>query len=461
LYEVVVGVVSIINAVIITGTYQTVSKYVSEDESKADSVKSKALKVQAVVGGCASAGFFLLAPVVANYLNDPRLTDYLRLASLITLAYSFYAVFTGYFNGQRRFLTQAGLDAAYSTLKVVFIVSLVWLGYGVAGGIGGFALAAASILVMSVLVAGKGTGRGHVAAGDLLRFQSYLLAFTLVLNLLQKTDLILVKALSSLDPVVASRNAGYYGAAINIANLTYQFIISATFILFPLVSRSTFTNDLRGASSYISTTVRYVLMAMALIATLFSANSTEVIALIYLDQYQAASGALSVVAYGMLLFGLLYVLTTVISASGRPGLSLAVGCAALLASAAGNMILIPRYGLVGAAISTTAAMGLGVAIAGSYVLFTFKALIEPLSALRITAAAVVVYCLSVWFEAGSKPVVLVKLAVLSVVYVIGLIATREIGRRDVAVIRRVVGRPDHESRTGADQSANLSRQSGG
>src|ERR1044071_8479046 len=109
MYQVVIGVVSIINAVVVTGTSQTVSKYISQEESKAGAVKSKALKLQLPVGGGLALAFFLLAPIIANYLNDPRLANPLRLASLITLSYSFYAVFTGYFNGRKRFLTQASL----------------------------------------------------------------------------------------------------------------------------------------------------------------------------------------------------------------------------------------------------------------------------------------------------------------------------------------------------------------
>src|SRR6185369_14073716 len=115
-------------------------------------------------------------------LNDARLTGYLRLAALIPLSYAFYSVFTGYFNGQKKFLTQAALDATYSTLKLACIVVLVWAGYGVAGGISGFALAAAIVLGLSAMVAGRGVPGGEVRAKELFAFQFYLLAFTLVLN---------------------------------------------------------------------------------------------------------------------------------------------------------------------------------------------------------------------------------------------------------------------------------------
>ena len=437
-YQVVIGVVSIINAVIISGTYQTVSKRISEDEGNAGSVKAAALKLQVLIGGGASLLFCLAAPVVAMYLNDARLVNYLRLASLITLCYSFYAVFTGYFNGRRKFLGQALLDMSYSTFKLAFIVLFVWLGFGVAGAIGGFTLAAASVLALSVIVSDKGDRVKPVRMTDLLGFQTYLLLFTLAINLLQKTDLILIKALSSADPLAASENVGAYGAAINVANITYQVIISATFVIFPLVSKSTFVKDRETTRSYISNTFRYTIIVMALTATLFSANSSGLLSLVYPENYQDGSAALGVVAYGMLLFGLLFVATTMISASGHPGVSLFIGLGALAVSAALNWLLIPVYGLVGAAIATTAAMLVGAAAACAYLWRKFGALMPIWSAVRIAICSAAIYGSSVLFFTSSKLLIVAKLVALSVAYLVALIVSREVGRDDLRMITQVV-----------------------
>ncbi|HEY9233292.1 MAG TPA: oligosaccharide flippase family protein [Blastocatellia bacterium] len=440
LYQVVIGIVSIINAVVITGTSQTVSKYISQDERRADSVKAKALKMQTAVGGGLALGFFLLAPLIADYLNDARLTNPLRLAALITLAYSFYSVYTGYFNGQKKFLTQAALDATYSTLKLACIVLLVWAGLGVMGGVGGFALAAAGVLALSAIIAGKGKRSGEVRARELFAFQSYLLAFTLVLNLLQKVDLILVKALSSPDAAAASANAGFYGAAINIANITYQVIISATFIVFPLVSQATFADDRELTRNYIANTVRYTLLIMALLATLFSANAAGVLRVIYPDPYQASSGALGWVAFGMLAFGMIYVLTTIISASGRPAVSLVIGVVTLAASAALNAALIPRLGLTGAGLATALAMFTGAGIGIGYLLRRFGALMPKRSLARIASASAIVYGLSLVYAPATKMMIVMKLAALGLLYVAVLIVTREVGRGELQLIRRVLKR---------------------
>jgi polysaccharide transporter, PST family len=438
IYKVVINAVSIINAVIVTGTYQTVSKHVSQEPEKSDSVKSTALRLQVYVGGAASAGFFLLAPVVAHLLNDSRLTNYLRLASLITFSYSFYSVYTGYFNGQKKFLVQASLDAAYSTLKLVLIVLLAWLGFGVAGSVAGFVLAAACILAVSATVGRGGDRKGEVRARHLFTFQSYLLLFTFVLTLLQKVDLMLVKALSSSDATTASRNSGYYAGAIDVANITYQVIISVTFVIFPLVSQSTFDGDRRRTQSYISNTLRYTLMIMALTATLFSANASEVLGVIYRDTYQAGSHALSIVAFGMLFFGLLYVATTIISASGRAAASLLIGVMTLGASAALNALLIPAYGLVGAAGATTVSMLAGAIGACVYVRRRFGALISLSSAARITGSAGAIYAASLLFSPSSKLLIVAKLIALSVFYLAALIISGEVGRRDLQVLKQVV-----------------------
>ena len=440
IYRVVINTVSIINAVIVTGTYQTVSKYVSQEPEKADSIKWKALGLQVYVGGAATLGFFLLAPVVASLLNDPRLTGWLRLASLITLSYSFYSVYTGYFNGKKRFDIQAGLDISYSTLKLVFIVSLAWLGFGVTGSVGGFALAAASVLVISAIIARGGDRKGDVRAGQLLKFQSYLLLFTFVLTLLQRVDLMLIKALSSPDATTASENAAYYSAAVDIANITYQIIVSVTFVIFPLISQSTFADDRVRTQGYISKTLRYTLMVMALTATLFSSGASGVLRVIYRDTYQAGSPALRIVAFGMLLFGLLYIVTTIISASGQPGVSLLLGVITLVTSTALNALLIPSRGLVGAATATTISMLVGTVLACAYLWRRFRTLMPFTSILRIAACAGVVYGASLLFSPASKVLVIAQLIGLSVTYLIVLVLSGELGRNDLRLIARVARR---------------------
>ena len=152
-YKVVIGLVSVVNAVVVTGTVQTVSKFVSQTPEHADAIKRKALILQCFLGCGAALAFAVLAPVIATALDDRSLVPYLRLAALITASYTFYAVFVGVLNGRKDFLRQAALDAFYSTAKVVLIVVVAAAaGYSLFGAIAGFASAAFAVLVAAALV---------------------------------------------------------------------------------------------------------------------------------------------------------------------------------------------------------------------------------------------------------------------------------------------------------------------
>lgn len=454
-YKVVIGLVSVINAVVVTGTIQTVSKFVSQTPEHADAIKRKALLLQVFLGGGAAAAFALGAPLVAASLNDPALVSYLRLAALITAGYTFYAVFVGVLNGRKDFLRQAGLDAFYSTSKVVLIVAFtVAGGYTLTGAIGGFAAAAFAVLVVAALVVGVG-GRSSgspVGFGGLLQFQLALIAFLLVNNLLMKTDLLIVKATISSDPLVASQAAGAYGAALDFAYIVFQIILSITFVVFPLVSEATFRDDLDVVRGYVRETLRATLVIAALPAALFSANAAEVLRLVYPAEYVAGAPALRIVAIGMLSFAVITVLTSVISSGGRPWVSVGIVAVTLALDAGLNLALIPRLGLAGAALATTIAMFGGAAGCVAFVRLRYGARLPLGTFARVAVAAIAVYALSLALPSDAflermgigglavKAAVAAEFAVMGVVYLAALIVTREIGAAEWKLLRRIAGR---------------------
>lgn len=439
LYSIAAGVASIINAVVITGTVQMVSRFVSQAEAVAEAVKRKALQLQLLMGGGIAGGYFLLAPFIAGALHDPRLTGYFRITAGITFSYSLYAVFLGTLNGRKQFHKQAALDFSYSTFKMLFVIGLAALGYAVVGALSGWLLASLTVLGLSIFMVGWTRPEGRVSARDLLRFQSTVLVFILVVNALQKVDLLLIKALSSPDPRLASHMAGYYSAVMTIANVTWQSIVAITFVAFPLISESTFKAERETTRTYISHTVRFSLMIMALLSVLFSSHAEGLLELIYTREYLAGASALRIVPFGMLLFGLLYVLTTIITSSGRPHVSVMIGVWTLVLDAVGNGWFIPRYGLVGAALAVSMAMGLGSVVASFYVVRQYGALLSPRSAIRIGCAALLTYAVGYLAPVDGLRMIAV-LALQALVYAGLLVLIGEIGAAERAAVFRILGR---------------------
>lgn len=453
LYGVTIALVSVLNDIVVKGTTQTVSKFVSQTPELAPAIERKALQLQALVGCGAAAAFALLAPWIAAQQKDDSLAPYLRLAALITASYAFYSVFIGVLNGRKDFFRQAALDAFYATVKAALIVGFVFAGLGVGGAIGGFAAAAFVVLAVSLVVVGPGGGAAGspVGFGSLLRFQLGLVTFLTLNNLLMRADLLLVKPLYGGTPDEASAAAGVYNGVLQFAYISFQIILSITFVVFPLVSEATFKADLETARGYIRQTVRAAVMISALPAVLFSANAAEVLRLVFPEAYAAGAPALRVVAFGMLSFAVITVLTTVISSGGRPWVSVAMVGATLAIDVALNLALIPRMGLAGAATATTTAMTAGAVMCGVFVYRRYGAVVRGLTLARVAAAAAGVYALSLLAPSGEwlaslgatplmvKAAVAVEFAALGLIYLALLFAVREIGSDEVRLAKRIAG----------------------
>ncbi|MGH9762008.1 MAG: polysaccharide biosynthesis C-terminal domain-containing protein, partial [Blastocatellia bacterium] len=134
----------------------------------------------------------------------------------------------------------------------------------------------------------------------------------------------------------------------------------------------------------------------------------------------------------------LYVMITIISAAGRPLVSLAISAAALLANVCLNYALIPWKGLPGAATGATAAMLIGVVVAGGFLKVRYGRLLPMASAARILLSAAVVYGASLVLPHGSKITGLAELGAVSILYFASLLATGELGKAEVLALRKIV-----------------------
>ena len=97
---------------------------------------------------------------------------------------------------------------------------------------------------------------------------------------------------------LADVQGGYYRAVQNLARLAYQAIIAVTFVIFPLVSRTTFHADRDATARYIRTTMRYSLIFATAIAVVFAANPETMLDIPYRTDY-AVNGGLALIALSL------------------------------------------------------------------------------------------------------------------------------------------------------------------
>jgi O-antigen/teichoic acid export membrane protein len=518
-FKIVTEAISLINMVMITGTLQAVSKLVSEEPDKANGVVNLAIKLQLCLGVPLAGAYALGAPWIAESFNDPALTGLIRLSSLIVLFYAFYAIFVGYLNGLKEYVRQASLDITFATLKTAGILGLVALGFGVIGAVAGFVVAAGIICVISgvwtfIIMRRKAKDSGGKPAPAtlkrLLGFLVLIMLYTFALNGVMRADLFVLKSVAADVPahlvgadaifkIISDKFSGFYGAVLNVARIPYQGVIAVTFVIFPLISESTFREDHDTTRAYIRTTFRYCMILIASVAVLLALNSDSIIAGLYSTDYQAASTALAYLSVSIIFFALLYVAATIIIGAGDPlaavvimGVGLAVSAvlnylfvsgihaevmAGLqwtslgtvpsgdAASRVQNAVLVaqndvalagpyllegPRY-MASAAIATTVAMVSACVLSILWIGVRYKAWLPVPTLIRILIATAVLYGFDLvvptpveWVAEYGKlvflAIVAAKMAVMGILLLVVLAITREFGAEDVERLRKVIGR---------------------
>ena len=433
-YGVVIALFTTINMVLVNSIQQSVAKFLSEQPDLAEAIKRRALQMQFLLSGVFFAAFYFSAPFLAQMLQDPSLAWLIQFSGLIFFSHPIYAIFSGCLNGTGKFKKLALLQIIYSIAKMCLIIGLVFLGFSVFGAVGGFIAASFLAALLGWAMVGFKKPAGFFSAKKLLLFTLPLFAFAVIQNLSLNVDLLAVKSLAGQNSAALS---GYYVAAQSISRIPYLVVAAVTLVLFPLVSALTYGKQAQKVRFYINNAMRYSLLFLVPAAALSMANSSQLLGLIYRSKYMQAAASLEILSIGTVFFALFLLLSTVISSSGRPGHSMAIGFASLAALFALLFLLVPQLSIEGAAIASTAAYFLGFLLSGAYVWLKFRALVAAKAAAKIIFAGAVVYFVSLYIPAGGL-LLLAELAAMLLLYAIILFAIKGLDKKDLDVFLRMV-----------------------
>lgn len=471
IYNIVINAGGLLNMVVITGSLQAVSKLVSEQPERSTQVLKRALAVQCLIGVPLALVYILGAGVIAGWFSDPSLAPLLRISGGVTLAYAFYAIFVGYLNGHKAFGRQAMLDVIFSTLKSALIIGLVLGGFGVVGALWGFVGASVLVLLVSMAVAWRFHARGEGGAArvsaeeedgagrQLVRYILWVMLYTFCIFGVLRTDLFLLKAMIGAQESgaqLANQVAGVYGAVQYVSRLPFQAVIAVTFVVFPMLSRATFSQDHEATRLYIGTTLRYSLILVSLLSAIIAGNARDIVLALYGEGYQDGVLALMVLGVATVGYALFYIATTMITGSGKPEVSAGVAAATLLATVGLNAALI--HGQVGQGLSqgslclaasaaTAVAMVLGFGMALLYLRARYQARLGWLTVGRVSLACLAVVGFLTLAQAPQEMgrmlrlgVVVGKSALAGALFLLVLWVTREFGAQDKDRLLRVFRR---------------------
>ena len=435
-FGVIIALLTISETLLLRGMREAVTKFTSEDEKSASSIKNKALEIQTVFSLLVFIFLISLAPLIADKLNDQSLVDYIRLLAFIIPVMGLYSVYAGHLTGIRAFGKQAKTGVVYSLTKVFAVFALVFIGLKINGAILGYLIAALiGMLVAKHYCVFKTVTKNDFRTSKLIKFAVPLIIYSIGFVLLMNIDLLFVKAM-----LVDNAKTGFYTSATTLARTPYFIFIALSATLLPSISKSTANNDFKLTNKYINQSLRYLLLLLIPGAFLVSATSKNLISLVYTAKYINAAPSLSILIFGLTFLSVFVILTTIITASGKPKVSMIVALMLVPIDIVLNLTLIPIYELKGAALATTITAFIGLVIAASYVFKGFGALVSPISFVRISVASLIIYFVAISYPLSGVLLVANYMLLFSV-YLGLLWVSKEINKEDIEVVKNMIPIP--------------------
>ncbi|TKJ17339.1 hypothetical protein CEE44_02280 [Candidatus Woesearchaeota archaeon B3_Woes] len=180
----------------------------------------------------------------------------------------------------------------------------------------------------------------------LVLFGAPLMLMVVGIMILNHTDTLMLTYFSGLDQV------GLYNAALPTANVLGYFSIALMTVLFPLSSELWTKGHKKQLIEGINTLYKYSFITIFPIAlTMFSFPET-ILNILFGNTYIQASNVLRILSLGVILMTITRINFSAISGIGKPKLNARIILIGAIFNLILNFILIPLYGMMGAAITT-------------------------------------------------------------------------------------------------------------
>ena len=266
----------------------------------------------AVVNALFLAVCLLFAPQIQFYLKVPNIITVYLLGVLLFSAF-LPAVNNAFLQGLQNFYWLSASGLLSVLLKIIFSVALVWLGYGLAGAMGGVALTALVmwLITYSLLHRPLVRGRGKPYQTARLSFKSVLPVFIANVAFAAMTQLDMVQV----NYYFPAHEAGLYAAASILGKAVMYLPGGIATALFPMVAE----NHARDEAS-----AHLLLQAVGLTALLCGAGAVfyfffgeGIITFLYGGGYQGAGEVLKFFGFAILPMALVMVAENFLIAKGR------------------------------------------------------------------------------------------------------------------------------------------------
>lgn len=385
IYSVVTSFAVLCSLILISGIPLATSYYTSKFDTNSLNILKSSLLLSFILSLVIAVLVVILSPFISALFKDPELTGLLQLVALTVPALTLVSVIQGYYNGKLDYKNQAFLTICLYASRIVFIILFIALNASVMSAVIGYAISPIIPLLAAFLMIGFGFVKGTCyPMRKILSFAFPSIVFSFSTYFFINMGLFYVKIFFLTDV-----SAGLYSAASTISQLPYLAMVAVNTAIFPAISGS--VDKKARIISYINESMRYSLIFMVPLVVFVITTSGSLLSLVYTSEYAMAAVPLSILTVGTCIFSILLMLSTVISASGRPATSMYISIFIVLLNIVLQILLTPPLGLAGVALSLAASSSIGLIITALLVFRSHGNFFSAFSLIRVFAAGVLLF----------------------------------------------------------------------
>lgn len=333
------------------GVAQAVNKRISEGEDRS-AFFSAGLAIILALGLLLSIGIVALRGPLETYIG----TEVSLFVVVMLLAALFAAIVQAALQGERLVHIAGILDPINIGVRSIIQITLVVVGFGLAGMLIGWAVGAAivGLLGLTFLSVGlKWPRRQHIES--LVDYAKFSWLGSLESRAYNDVDVLVLGAL------VPSALVGVYAVAWSLAGFLSLFGNAVSSTLFPEMSRADATGSDTTVASYVNDGLTFA--GLFIIPGFFGGTIlADRILRIYGPEFTQGSTVFSLLVLAVLFYTYQRQLINSLNAIDRPDISFRIHAIFILVNVVLNVVLVLYIGFVGAAIATAASTGFGLVL---------------------------------------------------------------------------------------------------
>lgn len=442
------------------GLPPAIAKYVSQhkalgEDQMARQVVFTSLKLMMFLGITFSLFMFFAGPIIANEVfHKPLLAYPLQAVALITPFSVIVGAFRGAFQGLYKMEYIVATRAVEQIFMIIFAVILVSVGFYAAGAVIGTGLGFMASAISAVIIFKKYLYK-YLPKPEPENQFNFRQELGLMANLLKFSVPVIITALSEMaiydvgvfviGIFLATKFASYYTTADPIARLPLVISLSVATAVLPAASEAFSLKDKKLLETYVVQSYRIVILTVFPICVGIALFSYPILNLLFGSDYVFGAGALTILVMGMAFYSLFMTSSSIAQGIGDPRMPMYVLLGGTVINIALNVLMVPLFGIEGAAGATTISTFIIMVIV-MWKTFQITQIKPPYMAfLKITIASIIMG-LGIFLIPQTVLGLILAIILAPLIFLVAFTLLKGFEKRDIRMMRRISGKINPISR---------------